>query len=124
MSVTKKHIEVWIAAKANLDVVKAKEMELRKEICEAVLQGTHKGTEHLIVEGLDVAATGKINTKVDTECLDTIWNDLSQGEKDCIVYKPSLVAKEYKTVDAKSKLHEAIITTPGTPTLKVKPVKE
>ena len=114
----------WIEAKAELSLAKANEMKLRLAISDEVLAGHKKGVKHLLVEGLDVAATAKLNTTLDPEMLDSIWNDLPQEERDCIVHKPSLVAKNYKNLDEDSKLHQAVTTKPGTPTLSVKPVKE
>lgn len=113
----------WMKLAADLKNLKAKEMELRKELCEEVLGDKVKGTDHLIVEGLDLAATGKVNTTLDPEMLQSIWNDLSQKERDCIVHKPSLVAKNYKDLDGTSTLHQAVTTKPGAPSLKVKPVE-
>jgi len=121
MSIDKDIIEAWLLASTELRHAKALELALRVGICEEVLGGNIKGTHHLIVSNLDLAATAKLNTKVDTEQLDSIWSDLTPEDKDAIVYKPSLVAKEYKKLGPESKLHQALITKPGTPTLKVKP---
>lgn len=114
----------WIEAKAELSLAKANEMKLRLTISDRVLVGHQKGVKHLIVEGLDVAATGKINTTLDPELVDSLWPDLNQDERDCIKRKPELVAAKYKTLPDDSLLHQAVTTKPGTPTLSVKPVKE
>jgi hypothetical protein len=120
----KDKVITWMEAALKLAAAKTHEMELRQDICKEVLDGKLKGVKHLIVEGLDVAATGKINTTLDPELLESIWNDLPQQERDCVVQKPSLVAKNYKGLSDDSLLHQAVTTKPGAPSLSVKPVKE
>ena len=124
MPITKSKLSAWAEAEAALGRAKATELALRLEICKEVLAGKPKGVAHLIVDGFDVAATAKINTKIDKEVLDTIWPSLSQTEKESVRFKPEIVAKQYGFLDAKSNLHQAVITTPGTPSLEIKPIKE
>ena len=121
----KKIIQEWILAKSSLDTWKEKELELRQIICAEVLEGKQKGTSHLLEHGWDIVATAKLNTTVDSAVLDQIWPELSLMEKEAIRYKPEVIAKQYNLItDSGSKLHLAITTKPGTPSLELKPQKE
>ena len=114
-----KHTE----AKGNLAAAKSSEMQLRLYICDCVLGAQRKGVAHAVRDGFDFAATAKLNNSLDKELLENLMPDLSESEKDCIVFKPSLVAKTYNALDAKSKLHLAVTSKPGTPSLTIKPAK-
>lgn len=117
-------IKKWARIKNDLALIKQKELELREIICHRILGGTIKGTKTITAGLYTVSASAKLNTKIDNEELCAIWQDLSQLDKDCIEYKPKLIAKNYKGIDEKSKLHRVIITKPGTPTLTLKKLEE
>ena len=108
--------------KEKLTEAKEKELLFRKEICEHILgdkiKGSKKGTIGIYV----LSASAKLNIKLDAELLESMWKELSDGEKACIKYKPSLIAAEYKNVDSQAKLHRCIDSKPGTPTLTLKSV--
>ena len=109
--------------KDQLVEVKEKELELRNEICDLILDGKVKGTSHFKKFGLDAAAVAKENVKIDKDVLKTIFKKLSPQEKACIKYKPELINKEYKNLPENSIFHQAVVTTPGTPALTIKPIK-
>lgn len=117
-------VQEWLGAKKALDIAKSRELHLRNAICNEVLQGKLKGVAHQIVDGYDVAATAKLNLSLDKELLDSIWNDLTPLEMESIRFKPELVAKQYNALDGSSKLHLAVTSKPGTPSLAIKPLKE
>jgi len=110
-------------AAGNLAAAKSAEMQLRMHICDQVLLDKIKGVAHKVIDGFDFAATAKINMSIDKELLENLLPDLSDTEKLCIRYKPEVVAKTYNALDSKSKLHLAVTAKPGTPSLKIKPIK-
>lgn len=121
MTIEKK-IGEWIIQKHKLDVAKKHELELRKEICEHILQGKIKGSKKSTIGTYVLTATAKINNKIDAELLESIWESLSDKEKACVKYKPSLIAAEYKKLKGAVKLHRCIDSKPGTPALTLKSV--
>lgn len=124
MSLTKQKLIFWQLAKDKLDAAKAKELELRKEICEEILGDNVKGTHKKEFSGMTAKAVGKINMKFDTVILKEIFPDLSKEEKLCIRYKQELVAKHYGLLPEDSIFHKAVITSAGTPSLELKIEKE
>jgi len=120
--VNKKLVKEWIFIKDKLTEAKTHELELRKEICEHILEGKIKGSKKGTIDGYVLTATAKMNDKIDVELLKSIWKELSDGEKACIKYKPSLIAAEYKKLKGALKLHRCIDSKPGTPALSLKTV--
>lgn len=122
---TKEKIEEWIIAKVAADEFKKKEMNLRKEICEYLLEGKIKGTVKRTIEGYLLTASAKLNTSIDKEVLEAIWEDLTTEEKACFRFDPKLVAKEYKKLPVEyNTLDIAITDKPGAPTLSFKKIEE
>ena len=118
----KEQVESWLKWKSNLAVAKENELNLRKEICEHILQGKVKGSKKSSIGVYILTATAKLNIKIDSEHLETIWKELPPEEKACIKYKPSLIAAEYKKLKGKITLNRCIDSKPGTPGLELKSV--
>lgn len=116
-------LEEWLNVKAKFDAIKEQELALRKTICADILQGKI-GTKTTHIDGYKITASDKLNVKLDEAALDTVWEALSDIEKDCIKFKPALQMAKYNKLDKEvhDTLIEAIVTSPATPTLKV--VKE
>ena len=123
MSITKKQLLEWQKAKGALTDAKEKEMELRLAICEEILRDQQKGVKHFKKFGLDAAATAKLNQKLETDTLKSIFKKLTVEEKACIRYKPELIGKVYKDLPGDSILHSAVVSSPGTPALTLKEIK-
>lgn len=121
--VNEKLIKNWLGWKDDLALAKKNELLLRKEICEHILGDKIKGSKKGTVGNYVLTASAKLNIKVDVELLESMWEELSDGERACIKYKPSLIAKEYNSLDGAMKLHRCIDSKPGTPTLALKSVK-
>lgn len=117
---TENDIRQWIMAKNKLNTAKTKELELRKIICDYILDGKVKGSKKSIIGVFTLTATAKLNNRLDKKLLAVLWPDLSAVEKSCIKFEPSVIAKEYNIIDNKSNIHRAITSTPGTPTLTIK----
>lgn len=126
MTVKKEKIMEWKRLSATLKTVKTQEMELRKEIAKEVLKG-HIGTKNEVIGTYKVKAQQSERQKVDNEALLSIWNDLTQAEKEVIQWKPEVIVSKYKALiksDApKDKLLSVIETVKNAPTLKVEIVK-
>jgi len=117
-------IKEWLILSGRLKNIKADEMELRKEIAEHILAGKIKGTKSSTFGAYTLTASAKLNNKLDKELLQTMWPDMSKEEKNCFKFDPKIVDKEYKNLDAKSDVHRCVESKPGTPTLKLKALKE
>ena len=109
----------WLDSKMLLARYKASELELRNKIIDSFINDEVVGTlkfnkgEYKITIGLS------LNNKLDESELDTIYNELSDKEKSCIKYTPSLIAKEFKELSGMEKLFEVITIKPRQPTLKI-----
>lgn len=115
----------WNQAAYDLKEAKKRELELRNEICESILKDKFEGAVTVIDEGFKITATAKLTRSVDTTILETIWDELDDAEKECIKYKPSLVASEFKRLENRgqgNKLFEAITVKPAQATLAIKPL--
>jgi len=116
-------VDSWISQKNKLNRAKKYELELRKEICDHILQGKIKGSKKGTIGKYILTASAKLNIKVDAELLESMWEELSEREKACIKYKPNIIAAEYKKLKGGVKLNRCIDSKPGTPTLTLKSIK-
>ena len=125
MKVTQKMVSDWMAAKELLDVTKAREMELRKKLCDAVADRvTLPGTYNYSIAGGKLTAILSNNYKLDEAMLDQIKPKLTPAEVECIQVKYALILNKYKLLGSKSLLNRAVVETPSTPTLKFKEDKK
>jgi len=116
----------WLRVSEELRRIKGEEMALRLEICKDILEDKVEGTLTEMVDDrrYKVSATAKLIRSLDRSVLETIWDDLSDEERECIDYKPTLVLSNYRTIEEEGgKLVEAITVKPGTPTLKITEVE-
>lgn len=109
----------WLLSVKKLKEEKQTELRLRNEIIDSLnikkVQGTLKFTkgDYRLKVGLVV------NKSIDESILDSISSKLSDKEKACLRYKPSLKAKELKELEGKEKLFECITEKPGQATLEI-----
>lgn len=112
--------DLWVKADKELKAAKKKELELRMAICAHVLSDKLEGARTFRDHGFKITATAKLNRSIDREVLETIWNDLTDVEKECIEYKPSLKLAQFKKVEQTGGLlMDAITVKPATPTLTI-----
>jgi len=110
----------WLEASAALKKAKKVELELRNSICADRLKDRLEGAKTTVEDGFKITATARLNRSVDRAILETIWDDLTDREKECVDYKPSLVLKNYKLVEAEGgKLLEAVTVKPAQASLKI-----
>jgi len=112
-------ITEWEKMKGDLDYAKKRENDLRIDICEFLLKEESTGAHKYEYGSFSVTATKKVNRKLDAALLEAIYDDLPEDEKDCIAFKPSLIAAEYKEANTPH-LDSCIITTDAMPTLSIK----
>jgi len=112
----------WVEAHADLQRAKKLELSLRNEICSELLVDKLEGSKTVREDGFIVTTTAKLIRSINREVLESVWSDLSDREKECVVYKPSLVLSNYKVIEAEGGiLMEAITVKPGQSALKIIP---
>lgn len=117
--------EQWLQAKDELNQAKIAEMNLRVEICKSHLQDKTEGAKTDTMGKFKVTATAKLTRSIDPEVLEAIWEDLSDVEKECIVYKPNLKLANYKRIEQiDNKLMDAITVKPAAPALKIEVLED
>ena len=113
-------VELWKTHKNLLDISKAREMELRRDICNHILEenkGKQSGMK--LIGNLKLKAKIGVNVKFDEPLFNTLFDDLSDEEKSCVKFKPQLVSKNLKELDESSQLFLCITEEPSTPTLEI-----
>lgn len=111
-----KLVQDWKNAQAELAKAKKLELALRKELLE--MYPGELGTEHRIVDGLDLTITRGVTRKVVPEDLAVITSSLTDEEKDCIIMKPTLDARRYAKLPMGNLLQRAIEVKPSLPSIK------
>ncbi len=125
-------LATWQAASLELKELKDKEMKLRKEVLTSFFPDGKIGTNTMEL-GNDWKLKGvyKLNYKYDESVLDQVLEELrdefSIATDDLVRIKkePSMTAVKKLNDEQRLKLEEALITTPGTPSLElVEPKKK
>lgn len=117
-------VKTWIIISEQLKQIKKIELELRNKICDKVLEEQTKGSKTETIGSYVMTATAKTNKTIDKDLLKSLWSDLSKDEKSCFEFNPKLIEKNYKEIDEESNIHRVIEEKPGTPSLKLKSIKE
>jgi len=104
-----------------LKFAKSEELKLRKELAAHFLKGKHVGTHNFTEGEFLVKAVKKVSTSLDKETLEAMFDDFSNEERECIAFKPSLIMKEYKNLDAENReyLDMCVIVKPSLPAITV-----
>jgi len=111
-------VEQWIEVQKQLSSLKTIELNLRKKVI-AKYPG-ELGTSHAKVDkDVSLKITRGVSRTVDNEVLSQIYADLSDEEKECVVYKPSLSLTKYNDLPNGSVLSTAVTTKPSLPSIKV-----
>lgn len=115
--ITHELLEQHMKAKAELNAAKEKEMNLRLEITDVLLEGKSAGTYNFKIDGMKVKAVQKINHSIDEDELELIWDEMEESEKNLVRFKPSLKLKDYKAMVGDLMINNAITVSPATPSL-------
>lgn len=110
----------WLNMSDRLKALKKEEAALRRELCSDLFNGKQGNFKEVYNDkGVHVVATSKLTNNLDERVLQSLMGGLSDVEKACIKWKPSLVAAHYKVLPEDSILHEAVTAKPAMPTLSV-----
>jgi hypothetical protein len=112
-----KLLKEWYDAKITLDRAKSAELKLREKVIEAY--PGDQGTSH--TEGTDfkLSITRGVTRSIDEKMLRDLQDQLTDEERACVSYKPSLDAKRYAELPDASTLSRAVIIKPSLPTVKL-----
>ena len=115
-------VEEWEQARDDLKKLKAKELVLRKSICQAMFDSADKfTTSQKLDDGRTLKAIIKINRKIDEAALSSMWNELTATEQAVFKMVPKLQLRLYRQLDDFSLVHEAVTEQPSpTPVLELK----
>jgi hypothetical protein len=112
----------WSHAKKQLDHFKKLELELREQII-AAFPGD-LGTNHTETEGYKVTVVRGVTRSVDEAELNILWQQLTDEEKRCISYKPTLDARAFDKLPEGNSLSRAVSIKPSLPTVKLELLEE
>lgn len=115
-------LEDYRIMKANLAALKAAEMELRVDICsELDIESLSAGTYNFewAESGLAGKMAKKLNYKIDAGLLEEVKDILTEDEKDCIKWTPTIRLGEYKKLADSDNLDIIITVTNAAPTLEI-----
>lgn len=98
----------WWFWRQRLQEAKEKEMELRKAICE------EQGVGIVKIGGIKYKSNQGVSRSIDAAALESIWDDLTQDDIDCITFKPTA---KWAKISEESILWSVITEKPSAPTL-------
>ena len=126
IKVNAKKIEEYRVLKDAFTVLKAQEAKMRVEILEALFSSDGTGTFNTAVGDYNVKGIFKNNYKLDVDLTNENWDEMSQAERDCIVYKPNLIMKEYNKLedDEAPMLDDYITVSPAMPSMEIKEIPD
>ena len=97
-------IEKYIEAKSKLSFYKKLELKLRNEILESQFPSACEGTHNAEVDLFQIKGSFSNSMSIDKDALEDNEEFLSDEEKACIVYKPSISVTEYKKLRDNDKI--------------------
>lgn len=118
----------WYPLRDQLEIVKTREMELRKQIFALAFPEPEFGTnKRKISHGMALIATHKANYKIDRPALETTLQNAGDNERalidSVISYRPEVkdgAFRKLETDDA-NVIAQFVTQSPGSPTLEIKP---
>lgn len=114
--------ERWKELSKMLKKIKAEESKLRKELV-AQFKGADAdavGTFNVEVFGDEVKIVQRDTLKLDVALLKTLWQELTEEEKQCIEHAPKLLRKEYEKLPTGNTLSmEVVARTLSAPSVTV-----
>ena len=125
MIVSKETLQLWQTQAELLARAKAQEMATRKIITTAILGGPNvAGTKHATLGYIEATASASETLKVTRDDVLPLVDELTEEEKACIVWKPSIIKKNYDKLPEDNNLKEIVSMTIGAPTLKIVDLEE
>lgn len=111
----------WTSVQAQLAHLKAREMEMRKDIAAELFPDPDEGTNtYELGKGYKLKLKHTLRRTIDEAVLPSVLERLPHAEA-CIKNKPELVIKQYKKLQGDDLLifEECLITKPGSPSLEL-----
>ncbi len=113
-------VEEWSDVAFKLKQAKELEMKLRKEICAHIFEGKEgKFKKDFEIGEYELQANSNTTLKIDEGIFGATYPDMAEEEKNCIKYKPSLIAGKFNKLESEGLLHMCIEEVPAAPTLKI-----
>ena len=113
-------IKEWQDLKAQIEELNLRERQIRAELCQEILGDKLEGSVTARDGEMKITATAILNRTLDQAVLESVWEELSWEEQQCVEYKPKLKVKAYKEFETTdSKLLEAVTVKPGMAQLRV-----
>ncbi len=119
-------VEKWVEAQKALEHAKRIELELRNKIIEDMKERNPdviEGTKHHTFGDIDIAVSFKTTKSVDQTALDSVWDSLTDEEKEAFVFKPCLDAKKFKAVQDSAAVASVVTIKPAQASVKFKIVE-
>lgn len=113
-----KSVKLWISLAAQLKSVKKQELDLRKEINSVILGEDKAGTKHAAFGLMEVTCSVSERIVVKKEDILSNIESLTEEDKQCIIWKPSIVKNSYDKLPPGSILRRLTTLTLGAPTIK------
>jgi len=108
-----------------LKTLKAKEMRVRKELCNEIFEGQTGALKKKFEEdGYKIQAESGVGYKIDEASLKAMWEEITETEAEVIDWKPALKLAAYKKLPTHMLIHECVTSKPSAPTLKVIKIEE
>ncbi len=125
MPITPEQVKEWKESKANLKYWKGRETDLRRVICDAMIQGR---VEHFSIKEIvgdeELKASAVLNMAVDEADLNALHaeNPFTAAELECFKRPLGIVDGKLRKLPRESEVWKAITEKPGMPQLEVKDV--
>lgn len=106
-----------------LKEIKVKELDLRNQITDKILEGLEVGTHNFAAHGMLIKAVKALNYSFDAPTLQSLIDgeELTPEELDLIRWKPELKLADYKKANFETEgIDEALFVKPAHPTLEIK----
>lgn len=115
--------DLWLNLKSEENRAAAARREV-EELIVALMPKRDEGSVSEEALDIKVTATWKMNRTVDAASLKAKWNDLPEIVRDAFTWKPELVLKQYRAIEAANPAAYAalaafVTTTPAKPALKI-----
>lgn len=108
-------IRHWISLAAQLKSVKEQEMSVRKEINNDILGVNKVGTSHMAMHHIEVTCTVTEKLETKKEDVMSVMEELTDAEKECIIWKPSIQKALYDKLPEDAILRTVVTAKPNAP---------
>jgi hypothetical protein len=106
-------VEEWLDVATQLAVLKQRELELRNKIAPTILGNKQEGSKTCTLDGYKLTAQARLNYSIDHAALAEVYEQLTEEEASCIVFKPDLKIPLYRKLPESSLLRQVVTAKPG-----------